>query len=299
MDPVLVIGSASPHLGRALAQALGVAPAACKLERFPDGEMHVEVPADMVRGRAVVLVQSASAPVGEHLLELLLLADACWRAGAARMEAVVPYVGYARQDRRGRPGEALGGRLVADLMARGRFERLLAVDLHNPALEGCFGAPLENLSALPVLAEALRPHVTGTSVVVAPDLGAVKRAEALAKLLGTPWAVVHKARLSDSEVETHGLLGDVRGKRPILVDDMVSTGGTLAAAASELRTAGCADDFTVVTTHALLVGAARERLSAMPIKRLVSSDSVEPPQGLPFPHQVVTLAPLVARALRP
>ncbi|MBJ6765020.1 ribose-phosphate pyrophosphokinase [Myxococcaceae bacterium JPH2] len=299
MDPVLVIGSASPHLGRALAQALGVAPAACKLERFPDGEMHVEVPADTVRGRAVVLVQSASAPVGEHLLELLLLADACWRAGAARMEAVVPYVGYARQDRRGRPGEALGGRLVADLMARGRFERLLAVDLHNPALEGCFGAPLENLSALPVLAEALRPHVTGTSVVVAPDLGAVKRAEALAKLLGTPWAVVHKARLSDSEVETHGLLGDVRGKRPILVDDMVSTGGTLAAAASELRTAGCADDFTVVTTHALLVGAARERLSAMPIQRLVSSDSVEPPQGLPFPHQVVTLAPLVARALRP
>jgi ribose-phosphate pyrophosphokinase len=298
MDPVLVIGSASPHLGQALAKALGVAPAECKRERFPDGELHIEVP-DTVRGRTAVLVQSLSAPVGEHLLELLLLADACFRVGATRLEAVVPYVGYARQDRRGQSGEPLGGRLVADLLGRGRFARVLAVDLHNPALEGCFGVPLEHLSALPLLAEALRPHVTDTSVVVAPDLGAVKRAEALAKLLDRPWAVVHKARLSGSQVEAHGLLGEVRGKRPILVDDMVSTGGTLAAAAGELRVAGCADDFTVVTTHALLVGPALERMRAMPVRRLVSTDSVEPPKGLPFPHEVVTLAPLVARALRP
>jgi len=298
MDPVLVVGSASPHLGQALAQALGVPVAACERERFPDGELHIEV-TDSVRGRTVVLVQSLSAPVGEHLLEMLLLADACWRSGAARLEAVVPYVGYARQDRRGRPGEPLGGRLVADLLSQGRFARVLVVDLHSPALEGCFGAPLEHLTALPLPADALRPSVTDTSVVVAPDLGAVKRAEALARLLGRPWAVIHKVRLSGEEVHASGLMGEVRGRRPILVDDMVSTGGTLVAAAGTLRDAGCADDFTVVTTHALLVGPAIERLRTLPLTRLVSTDSVEPQSGLPFRHEVVTLAPLIARALRP
>ncbi|WP_140796009.1 ribose-phosphate diphosphokinase [Myxococcus xanthus] len=298
MDPVLLVGTASPHLGRALGQALGVAPADCHFERFPDGEMHVEVP-ERVRGRTVILVQSTTPPAGEHLLELLLMADACWRMRAARLEAVVPYLGYARQDRRARPGEALGGRLVADLLSQGRFARVLVVDLHSPALEGCFGAPLEHLTSLPLLADALREHVTDTSVVVAPDLGAVKRAEALARLLNRPWAVIHKVRLSGDEVHASGLMGEVRGRRPILVDDMVSTGGTLAAAAGTLRDAGCTEDFTVATTHALLVGPAVERLRNLPLTRLVSTDSVEPVLGLPFQHQVVTLAPLVARALRP
>ncbi|WP_083560619.1 ribose-phosphate diphosphokinase [Myxococcus fulvus] len=298
MDPILLTGTASPHLGRELALALGVPLADCHFERFPDGEMHLEVPAS-VRGRTVVLVQSLTPPAGEHLLELLLMADACWRAGAARLEAVVPYLGYARQDRRARPGEPLGGRLVADMLSQGRFARVLVVDLHSPALEGCFDSPLEHLTALPLLADALLPKVSDTSVVVAPDLGAVKRAEALARLLGRPWAVIHKVRLSGDQVHASGLMGEVRGKRPILVDDMVSTGGTLVAAAGTLRDAGCADDFTVVTTHALLVGPAVERLRTLPLGQLVSTDSVEPRSGLPIEHKVVTLAPLVARALRP
>ncbi|MFP2934688.1 ribose-phosphate diphosphokinase, partial [Pyxidicoccus sp. 3LG] len=138
MDPVLLTGTASPHLGRALGHALGITATDCHFERFPDGEMHVQMP-ETVRGRTVVLVQTTTPPAGEHLLELLLMADACWRAGAARLEAVVPYLGYARQDRRAKPGEALGGRLVADLLSQGRFSRMLVVDLHSPALEGCFG----------------------------------------------------------------------------------------------------------------------------------------------------------------
>jgi ribose-phosphate pyrophosphokinase len=296
MDSILFTGSANRPLGERLSQELGVRLGQCALERFPDGEVHVEVQEE-VRERNVWLLQSTEAPVGENLLELLLLADACWRAGARRMTAVVPYFGYARQDRRTRPGEALGGRLLAELVSRARFERLVAVDLHNPALEGCFGMPLEHVSAVPALVEALRPYAQG-AVVVSPDLGAVKRAETYARLLGVPMAVVHKSRQSGAEVSVQGLVGEVKGLRPIVVDDLISTGGTVAAAAAALVAAGCEPEVTVAATHALMVGPAVERLKAVPVVRLISTDSVMPPQGLPFEHQVVSLAPLLAEALR-
>lgn len=296
MDSILFTGSANRPLGERLSRELGVRLGQCTLERFPDGEVHVEVQEE-VRERNVWLLQSTEAPVGENLLELLLLADACWRAGARRMTAVVPYFGYARQDRRTRPGEALGGRLLAELVSRARFERLVAVDLHNPALEGCFGMPLEHVSAVPALVEALRPYAQG-AVVVSPDLGAVKRAETYSRLLGVPMAVVHKSRQSGAEVSVQGLVGEVKGLRPIVVDDLISTGGTVAAAAEALVAAGCEPEVTVAATHALMVGPAVERLKAVPVVRLISTDSVMPPQGLPFKHQVVSLAPLLAEALR-
>jgi ribose-phosphate pyrophosphokinase len=235
--------------------------------------------------------------VGEHLMELLLMADACWRAGAARLMAVVPYFGYARQDRRAHPGEALGGKLVVDLLERGRFERVVAVHLHTPALEGCFGMPLEHLDASHLLAEAARPTEGGSSVVVSPDLGAVKLAERYARQLGLPLAIVHKTRTSGSEVSVRGLVGEVRGLRPIIVDDMISTAGTIAATADTVLKAHCAQDITVVATHALLVGPAVERLSRIPIRRLISTDSVSLSRPLPFEHTVVGLAPLLADAI--
>jgi ribose-phosphate pyrophosphokinase len=297
MDLTLFSGTANRPLGDAVAKALGLTPGACQIEHFPDGEQHVELQVD-VRGRSVCLVQSTVPPVGEHLLELLLMADACWRAGAARLTAVLPYFGYARQDRRTRPGEALGGRLVADLLARGRFERVVAVDLHTAALEGCFAMPLEHLSAGTMMAEALRPHAGKGAVVVSPDLGAVKLAERYARALQLPLAIVHKGRLSADEVSVRGLVGEVRGLRPILVDDLISTGGTIAATAEYVLEAGCAPEVTVVATHALLVGPAVERLSQVPIRRLISTDSVTPRPGLPFQHEVVQLAPLLAESLR-
>ncbi|HYO57422.1 ribose-phosphate pyrophosphokinase [Archangium sp.] len=297
MDLTVFNGTANRPLGEALARALGRPLGRCKLERFPDGELHVELEED-VRGQSVCLIQPTVPPVGENLLELLLMADACWRGGAARLMAVLPYFGYARQDRRASPSEALGGKLVADLLVRGHFERLMAVNLHTPSLEGCFSVPLEHLNAGPLLAEATRPYAGPGAVVVSPDLGAVKLAERYARQLGLPLAIVHKSRVSGSEVNVQGLVGEVRGLRPIIVDDLISTAGTIAATAETIRKEGCADDITVVATHALLVGPAVERLSHVPIRRLISTDSVVPPKGVPFHHEVVSLAPLLADAIR-
>lgn len=296
MDLTIFSGTANRPLGESLARTLGLPLGKCQLERFPDGELHVELQED-VRGRDVCLIQPTVPPVGENLLELLLMADACWRSGAARIMAVLPYYGYARHDRRTGPGEALGGRLVADLLDRGHFNRLVAVNLHTASLEGCFNMPLEHLNAGTMLAEAVRPLTGSGSVVVSPDLGAVKLAERYARQLGLPLAIVHKSRVSGSEVSVQGLVGEVRGLRPILVDDLISTGGTIAAAAEFIRKQGSADDITVVATHALLVGPAVERLSQVPIRRLISTDSVVPRKGLPFHHEVVGLAPLLAEAI--
>jgi ribose-phosphate pyrophosphokinase len=296
MDLTIFSGTANRPLGEELARTLGRSLGKCQLERFPDGELHVELQED-VRGRNVCLIQPTAPPVGENLLELLLMADACWRAGAARLMAVLPYFGYARHDRRARPGEALGGRLVASLLEQGHFDRLVAVNLHAPSLEGCFDMPLEHLNACSMLAEAVRPYAGPGAVVVSPDLGAVKLAERYARQLGLPLAIVHKSRVSGSEVSVQGLVGEVRGLRPILVDDLISTGGTIAAAAEFVRKEGCADEITVVATHALLVGPAVERLAQVPIRRLLSTDSVVPRKGLPFQHEVVGLAPLLADAI--
>jgi len=296
MDLTIFTGTANRPLGESLARALGRPLGKCQLERFPDGELHVELQED-VRGRNVCLVQPTSPPVGENLLELLLMADACWRGGATRLTAVVPYFGYARHDRRSRPGEALGGRLVADLLERGHFDRIVAVNLHTASLEGCFAMPLEHLDAAPMLADAVRPLAGPGAVVVSPDLGAVKLAERYARTLGLPLAIVHKRRESGANVSVQGLVGEVKGLRPIIIDDLISTAGTIAATAETVRKEGCADEITVVATHALLVGPAVERLSKVPIRRLISTDSVVHRTELPFQHQVVGLAPLLADAI--
>ena len=298
MEPVVVSGAASRPLAAELVRVLDVRLAEVQCEHFPDGEQHVQVATPVV-GARVVLVQGLRGPVGEPLLELLLLADACRRAGAAELTLVLPYLAYARQDRRGREGEALGVRVLADVLATAAPARLVAVDLHAEALEGCFAAPLTHLHALEALLPAVRALCGDATVVVSPDLGGVKRAERCARALGLPLAVVHKERRSAREVAVHRLVGEVAGRRPLLVDDLVSTGGTLAAATQALLHAGCDPDVTVVATHALLAGDAAARLAAAGVRRLVTTDSVALPPQLPLPAQVVGLAPLLAGALRP
>jgi ribose-phosphate pyrophosphokinase len=295
MELSVLAGQANGPLAERVAAALGKELGPVKVQRFPDGELSVCVP-DTVRGRDVYLLQPTGPPVESHLLELLLLADACRRAGAARLTAVVPYFGYARQDRRAGGREAVGGRLVADLMAGGGLDRVVAVDLHTAALEGFFTMPLEHLTAMPLLLDTVRPDVPADAVVVSPDLGAAKLAERYARALDLPVAVVHKIRLSGEEVRVTRVVGDVRGRTPLIVDDMISTGGTIEAAVAALLATGCRPPVVALATHALLVGSAIERLRAVPLRRLVVTDSLPlPDTGLPL--RVVGLAPLLAQAI--
>lgn len=298
MSLTLFAGSAHPTLAQAIAKTLGRELGSCILDRFPDGELHVELQ-DSVRGHDVYLVQPTSPPAEAHLLELFFLADACRRAGAAHLTAVVPYFGYARQDRRASGREPVGARLIADLLRTSGLQRLVAVDLHTSALEGVFPIPLEHLSTVSLLVDTLQSWVPPNAVLVAPDLGAVKLAERYAGLLHLPLAIIHKTRISGRDVRVQSVVGDVRGRTPIVVDDMVSTGGTIEAAVKALLEAGCVpDEMAVVTSHALLVGPAIERLRGLPLRRLIATDSVAPPAKTPLPLQVVSVGSLLAEAVK-
>lgn len=291
----VLVGSASEALGQAACRELGIAPIARNIRRFPDGEIQVEV-LESVRGRDVFILQATSPPVDEHLVELLQIADACRRAGAERLTGVIPYFGYARQDRRaGR--RSLGARVAADIIATGHFDRLMLVDAHTPAIEGFFDIPIDHLTAVPLLAHAAGPHMRSPCVVVAPDFGAVKLARAYARLLDCPIAFVQKTRLDGDAVETHGVVGDVRGRAPLIVDDMLSTGATIEAAVEAVRAAGAIEPIGVAVTHALLVGGARDLIRRLSLTFVLATDTVNT-QPLEPLLTTVSIAPLIVTAVR-
>jgi ribose-phosphate pyrophosphokinase len=292
----VLAGPASVRLGNEVSELLQVEALPHTCQRFPDGEMQVDLQAS-VRGRDLYLLQSTSPPVDQHLIELLLLADACRRAGAARLTGVLPYFGYARQERRTNR-RSLGARVAADVAATGGFERLMLIDVHTQAIEGFFDVPIDHLTAVPLLAEAAQRWLGNAPVVVAPDLGAVKLAREYGRLLQAPIAFVHKTRLSGHEVEAHSVIGDVSHRTPLIVDDMLSTGGTVEAAISALRQAGALEPVTVVVTHALLVGTARQLLRRLPIARLIVGNTVALENTADLPVEVTSVAPLIATAIR-
>ena len=294
----VVAGPASQRLGSDVAAVLDVKPLAYECQRFPDGEAQVNLH-ESVRGRDVYVLQSTSPPVHQHVFELLLLADACRRAGAGRLTGVIPYFGYARQERR-RDRQSLGARVAAQVISVGHFDRLMLVDAHTPSIEAFFDVPIDHLTAVPALAAAAR-HVAGRdSVVVAPDLGAVKLAHLYGRLLRLPVAVVHKERMSGDTVATHGVIGDVSGRTALVVDDMVSTGATIEGAVRGLRAAGAAEPYAVVATHALLVAGACERLARLPLTCLIAGDTIpiDRDAGAGLMIEVVSTAPLIAAAIR-
>src|SRR5512144_2847787 len=294
MSVRILAGTAHPSLAAAVASALGCALTACEVERFPDGELRPVVVS--VRGEDVYVVQPTGPPVNEHLVELLLVLDAC-RRGADRVTAVVPYFGYARQDRRARTGGAVGARVVADALVSAGAQRLVVVDPHTAALEAMCSVPVEMLGAAPVLARALEPTIAEDAVVVAPDLGAVKLAERFAALLGRSVAVVRKTRVSGTSVRAEELVGDVRGCAAVIVDDMISTGGTIEATARVLHALGALDGIVVAATHGLLVGAACDRLVTAGLQRLLITDSLPAVASPSLPLETHSIAALLADAI--
>ena len=298
MSLKILAGSANLALAQKIATKLGGQLAQRVLERFPDGELHIELQ-ESVRGQDIYIVQPTCPPVDEHLFELLLMADACRRAGAVHLTAVIPYFGYARQDRRAHGREPLSVRLIADLLATSGIQRVVAVDLHSQGVESAFAIPVEHVSAVPILAEAVRSSVPRNAVVVSPDLGAVKMAERYAKLLNLPVVIIHKTRISGAEVNVQRIVGDVRDKHVLVVDDMISTGGTIEKAIKALLEAGClSSGIKVAASHGLLVGPAAERLGNLPIEKIYVSDSVPMPEQIPLPIQVSSLDWLLAETIR-
>jgi ribose-phosphate pyrophosphokinase len=290
----VIAGTANVPLAERICAELGVPPRRRVIQRFADGELHVEIE-ESVRGHDVYVIQPTNLPADEHVMELLFLADACRRSGAARLTAVVPYFGYARQDRRASGREAVGARVISSLMEAAGFARVVAVDLHAPAIEGFFHIPLEHLSAAKVLAGAIQ--TTPDMVIVAPDFGAVKLAARYQTFLHLPMAVLSKTRVSGSEVSLRNIIGEIKDRALLIVDDMITTGATIEAAVKGLLEAGGKPDVSVVATHALFVGPAVARLQALPIRTVIGTNSVDLTAQLPASFQVVDLAPLLADAI--
>lgn len=293
----VLAGSANRPLAVAMADDLGAELIDAEVSRFPDGEVEIVLDPDL-RGETIYLTQPTAPPVDANLVELLMLVDAVRRCGAGRVVAVVPYLGYARQDRRTEPGQPVGIRVVGDLLATMGVDRVLAVDPHSRALEAIFSVPVEPATAVPLLAAELQAQRPESSVVVAPDLGAVKLAQHYARLLDLPVAVVRKTRLSGDEVRADQLVGDVDGHHPIIVDDMISTGGTIAAAVDVLLEAGSDRSVTVAATHGVLAGDAAKTIGALPLRRLLLSNTIAQPSDLDLDVDVIDVSSLLADAVR-
>jgi len=297
MDPILFTGRSQLGLGCKLAAALDIEPGRCQIDDFADGEIRIEVKQEL-EGRKVCLLQSTGSPAGQNLLELLLLADACRRRGAQYIIALVPYFGYARQERRISGEEPIGARLVTDLLAT-RCDRIVTFDLHNAAIEGFASVPLLHMSAVPLLAEAFRKNRQRDNVLVAPDAGAVHLALRYGELLQLPVACLEKVRKSDQEVAVQAITGEVKDLAPVLVDDMISTGGTMAAAIEALLKAGARPEVSIIVSHCLLVGQAAARLEQLPIRQIIATDSVAPSGATNrLPIETCTLAQLLADTVR-
>ena len=294
---MIISGNVNRELAFALAQLLGVQIGRCRVERFPDTEVNVQLD-EPVRDRNVFIVQSSCPPVDEHALEAFAIADACRRAAASSITWVAPYFGYARSDKRRGRRAALMGRLVADFAEHAGIDRMIAVDLHSPQVEGFFHVPVENLTAVSAISDAFKPQLEPESVIVSPDTGGMKLASAYASRLGCPAAVLHKERLNGTETVVNRVVGNVRGKSCVIVDDMISTGGTIKNAIDALLQAGAQENFIVAATHPVFTPEARKNLHHRLIQQIIVSDSI------PISHHhwrnvyVVSLAPIIVEAIR-
>jgi ribose-phosphate pyrophosphokinase len=286
-------GNAHPVLADAICQSMGERRSDATVTSFPDGETFVKIN-ENVRGCDVFIVQPTSPPTNDNLMELLILVDAARRASAERITAVVPFFGYARQDRKDQPRVAITAKLVANLLVAAGVNRVLTMDLHAGQIQGFFDIPVDHLYAAPVIIHYLREKVIDNLVVVSPDVGGIKMSFAYAQALGAGFAIVAKHRVSATEVEALNLIGEVDGKNILLVDDMTETAGTLTAAAELLKERG-ARSIRAAVSHGVLGDLARERLAASAIEELICTDSTPYTSG---PKTTVcSVAPLLGKAI--
>jgi ribose-phosphate pyrophosphokinase len=289
-------GTANPALAQSIAHELGTRVGNCVVDRYPDGEVAVQL-LESVRRKEVFLMQPTSPPTNDHLIELLALADACRRSGAARITAIVPFFGYGRADRRHGRREPIMARVVADLLEVVGIDHAVTVDPHTAQIEGFFHAPVDSLTAVPTLCGALQGRLPLGIVIVAPDAGRVEMATRYAQCLGAPAVVLHKRRVSGAETEVTHLVGEVSGRTCLIVDDMISTGGTVAESIRALLVAGARPEFTVVPTHGLFVEDAREKLSYPAVREVLVTDSVDVRERDWPQLRMISIAPLMAAAL--
>lgn len=270
---MLFSGNANPELAAKVAAELSLPLGDADVKKFSDGEINVEIN-ENVRGKDVFIIQSTCAPTNDNLMEMLVLVDAVRRSSAARITAVVPYFGYARQDRRVRSARvAITAKLVADMMVRVGVDRVLTVDLHAEQIQGFFDCPVDNVYGSPVLLKDIEKQRYADLLVVSPDIGGVVRARAIAKQLGTDLAIIDKRRPQANVAEVMNIIGDVSGKTCLLVDDIVDTAGTLCTAASALKENG-ASRVIAYCTHPVLSGPAIERITSSELDELVVTDTI-------------------------
>ena len=294
----ILAGNANRPLTEAIAAYIGLPLCRCQVRRFADMEVFVEIQ-ENVRGADAFVVQSSSFPTNDHLMELLIMMDALRRASARRITAVLPYFGYARQDRKPGPRTPISAKLVANLITRAGADRVLTVDLHAGQIQGFFDIPTDNLFAAPVMVRDIKDRMDRSNImVVSPDVGGVVRARALAKRIDAPLAIVDKRRERAGESEVMNIIGDVEGKSCILIDDIVDSGGTLCNAAEALLKQG-AKDVSAYITHGVLSGGAVARIASSKLKELVVTDTIQPTEAVRVAKNIrtISIAPLIGEAI--
>ena len=292
----LIAGNAHPALAGAISRHLAIPLASAHLGRFPDGEIDIKVNDDL-RGTDCFVIQPTCPPVNENWIEMLLLLDCLRRSSAGRITAVLPYYGYARKDRKDEGRVPISAKVVANTLVRGGADRLLTLDMHAAQIQGFFDIPVDHLYAKPVLLAAVRRLDIEKPMIVSPDVGGIKMARSWAKALDNcDLAIVDKRRISGSQIAVEHVIGDVEGRNVIIVDDMISTGGSISEAARIVRAHG-ARQIVIAVTHAVLCGPAVERLDAAPIDKILITDSIPSRERTPRNLEVVSIAPLLARAI--
>lgn len=289
-------GNANPELAEEIAQYLGVSVGDAKCTRFSDGEIQVKIN-ESVRGADVFIMQPTCSPVNEHLMELLIMIDAVRRASAKRITAVLPYYGYARQDRKTRARDPITAKLVANILNASGARRVLCMDLHAGQIQGFFDIPVDHLPGVPILAEYIMQVGLENIVVVSPDLGGVTRARDLAERIGATIAVIDKRRPEPNVAEVSSIIGSIRGKNVVMLDDIIDTAGTITKGAEALKQWG-ANDIYVCCTHPILSGPALKRLEEAPIKEVVVTNTIPVPKEKMIDKiKILSVAPLLGEAI--